>query len=460
MSSYAAALDELSALAPELYTQPGAQRRKFSLDEVRVLLNALGNPQLNFKSILIAGTNGKGSTAATLASILTESGLRTGLYTSPHLERVNERIRIGHQLIPDSDFGRLFFTLREAADRLIAEEKLSQRPSFFESLTALAFLYFAEQNIDTALLEVGLGGRLDATNVVNPALSIITDIAFDHMEWLGDSIDKITREKAGILRSNGILITLPQLPAANQAIGEVATALNVRGVSAVPYFPPIHTNPASAYTLEIFGKPVLIDSPLTGPHQLRNRALAIAAAVELKESFQLPISAESIARGIKRTTWPGRLEIFFTPGATEWVLDVAHNPAGAWALRAGLSAMQTNQNHISPSSKDSSHPLSALIFCCLSDKPVEEMGKILFPIFDKIYFAPIHSPRATASDALLAAAALTGTPAQTTASIDEAIALAAMYAQGGRVVIAGSVYLVGEARAKVMQLSSAVDKAR
>ncbi len=443
--SYTAALAELSALAPELYTQPGAHRRKFSLDEIRILLDALGNPQKKFKSILIAGTNGKGSTAATLASILTESGLRAGLYTSPHLEHINERIRAGHLLIPDSDFGRLFFTMREAADRLIATGKLGQLPSFFESLTALAFLHFAEQQVEVAVLEVGLGGRLDATNVVDPILSIITDISFDHMEWLGDSIDKIAREKAGILRENGTLITLPQLPAANQAIGEVATALNVRGVSAVPYFPPIHTDPAAAYTIEIWNQPVRIDSPLTGQHQLRNRALAIAAAVELKEQFSLHISADSIARGIKRTTWPGRLEKFITSAGTEWILDVAHNPAGAWALRAGLS------NQRKP---------AALIFSCLKDKPVDEIGKILFPLFDKIFFAPIHSPRATNNADLLAAADLTGTTAQISASIDEAIAQAGLYAQRGRVVIAGSVYLVGEARAKVMQLATEAEKSQ
>lgn len=441
--SYSAALAELSALAPELYTQPGAHRRKFSLDELRVLLEALGNPHHKFRSILIAGTNGKGSTASTLASILTESGLRTGLYTSPHLEQVNERIRIGRRQIHDQDFGRLYFKMRHAADQLVADGKLLQLPSYFESLTALAFLFFAEQQVDIAVLEVGLGGRLDATNVVDPLLSIITDISFDHMEWLGDTIELIAREKAGILRRNGILITLPQLPAANQSIGEVAVELNVRGVSAVPYVPAINTDPGSAHTLEIFGQPVFIDSPLKGAHQLRNRALAIAAAVELKEHFHLPITAESIARGIKQTEWPGRLEKFVVAGTTEWVLDVAHNPAGAWALRAGLAAARKP---------------NALIFCCLRDKPIEEMGKILFPLFDKIFFAPIHSPRATPVTELLAAASLTGTPAQTTASVEEAIALAAMYAQGGSVVVAGSVYLVGEARAKVMQMAIEADK--
>ncbi|HEY3627095.1 MAG TPA: Mur ligase family protein, partial [Terracidiphilus sp.] len=185
--SYAAALAQLNAMAPELFSQPGQPRRKFSLDQVHTLLAALGDPQARFPSVLIAGTNGKGSTAATLASILTESGLKAGLYTSPHLERVNERIRIGRTLISDDEFARQFFRVHAAAQKLVAEGREPQLPSFFEYLTALAFLHFAEVGVDIAVLEVGMGGRLDATNVVDPLLSIITDISLDHMEWLGST---------------------------------------------------------------------------------------------------------------------------------------------------------------------------------------------------------------------------------------------------------------------------------
>ena len=220
--SYAAALDQLNAMAPELFTRPGQPRRKFSLDQVRTLLAALGNPHLLFRSVLIAGTNGKGSTAATLASILTESGLKTGLYTSPHLERVNERIRVDRTLIEDDDFARHFFRVSDAGEELVSNGSLPQLPSFFECLTALAFLYFAEAAVDIAVLEVGMGGRLDATNVVEPLLSIITDISLDHMEWLGSTVAQIAREKAGILRRGGTMVTLPQHPEANQVLGEVA----------------------------------------------------------------------------------------------------------------------------------------------------------------------------------------------------------------------------------------------
>jgi dihydrofolate synthase / folylpolyglutamate synthase len=459
--SYREAVQKLAASAPELTVQPGQPRRKFSLDEIRILLAALGNPHQKFCSILIAGTNGKGSTAATLASILVESGLRTGLYTSPHLERVNERIRVNRATIPDDDFARHFFAIQRAATELIEKGSLHQPPSFFETLTALAFLHFADCGVEIAVLEVGMGGRLDATNIVDPLLSIITDISLDHMEWLGDTIELITREKAGILRANGTLITLPQLPAANQVIGEVATELDVRGVSAVPYMPLMSAATDAFYTLEVMGEAITIDSPLIGAHQLRNRALAIAAAVELSTQLagqhQPAITPAAIASGIHHTEWPARLERIHDANGTEWVLDVAHNPAGAWALRAGLSASDRTKAAAESKQKHNSDspPHTSLIFSCLRDKPVEEMAQILFPLFDKIFLAPIHSSRATGSAELLAAAAKTGSDAQFTASVEEAIALAAAHSKGGRVVIAGSVYLVGEARARVLQLSKA-----
>src|ERR1700722_11623192 len=242
--SYAAAVDHLYALGHELApTSPSTPPRKFDLAHMRVLAAALGDPQTAFPSVLIAGTNGKGSTASTLASILTAAGYRTGLYTSPHLVRVNERIQIDGVQISDEDFARLYFQVDETARHLVEAGDLPHPPSFFEVLTALAFLYFAGKGsseakpVDIAILEVGLGGRLDATNIVDPLLSIITDIALDHQDYLGDTIAEITREKAGILRTNGTLITLPQHPEANQAIGEAAATLNLRAISAASYIP-------------------------------------------------------------------------------------------------------------------------------------------------------------------------------------------------------------------------------
>jgi dihydrofolate synthase/folylpolyglutamate synthase len=439
--SYTQAIHELNALAPELFTRPGVPRRKFSLEEVRILLAALHDPQRQFPSVLIAGTNGKGSTAATLASILAHSGLRTGLYTSPHLERPNERIRVSapkitkqgpanpdlsSQEITDADFGLHYFAVKAAASRLVQSGSLGQPPSFFEILTAMAFLHFAAAHVDVAVLEVGMGGRLDATNVVDPLISVITDISLDHTEWLGDSISAIAREKAGILRPNGILVTLPQHPEANQAIGEVATDLEVRGVPATPYMPIIGAAAGHPYAVEALGDTIEVASPLAGAHQQRNVALAIAAAVELAQQG-FPISAASIEAGIRSTQWPGRLERIQI-GATKWILDVAHNPAGAWALRAGLRDILTADPATDPAADPATDPASdrapTLIFSCLRDKPLPEMAQILFPLFSRVIFAPIASPRAASIADLAAAAEATGTPHFEAKSVAEALQLA------------------------------------
>jgi len=456
--SYQSAIDHLAAMAPELATQTGQTRRKFSLDEVGTLLAALGNPHRTFPSLLIAGTNGKGSTASTLTSILTASGLRAGLYTSPHLSRPNERIRIDGVEISDDEFAESFFRVRSTAQKLVEDGKLAQPPSFFEMLTAMAFLHFAEPAIDIAVLEVGMGGRLDATNIVDPLISIITDISLDHQEWLGPTITDIAREKAGILRRGGTLVTLPQHPEASHVIGEVATSLSMLGVSAVPFLPIAEraaqlapeSSTHTSYMLEVLGKDIEIESPLRGAHQHRNIALAIAAAVELAISHGFPITAKSIAEGVRNTRWPARLERLITPsreGAapTEWLLDVAHNPAGAWALRAGLREMLPDQQ------------LGTLIFSCLRDKPVLEMAQILFPVFERVIFAPIYSSRATPMRDLLAAASATGTPAFSASSVGQAIDLAIEHAgqrQAAPIVVSGSVYLVGDVRARLLARQS------
>jgi dihydrofolate synthase/folylpolyglutamate synthase len=435
LMSYAAAIDQLNTMTPELYAKAGQPRRKFSLDEVRILLAALGNPERRFPAVLIAGTNGKGSTAATLASILTEAGLRTGLYTSPHLERPNERIRVGRAEIADADFARIFFLVSDTAEQLVKERNLPQMPSFFEMLTALAFLYFAESKVEIAVLEVGMGGRLDATNVVEPLISVMTDISLDHMEWLGPTITAIAREKAGILREGGTMITLPQHPEANQVLGEVAIELDVRGVSAVPYLPASEVK--GPYAVEALGTTVKVDSPLKGAHQQRNVGLAIAAAVELVARHGFSVSAMAVEEGIRRTQWPGRLERMAIADV-EWVVDVAHNPAGAWALRAGLRSILEER---AP---------KVLIFSCLRDKPLAEMAQILFPLFERVIVTPIHAARAAAVEDLLAAAKATGIRATAAETVQGALRLAQENAAGGVVVVSGSVYLVGEARAMLL----------
>ena len=481
--SYAAAVDHLYALGHELApASPSAPRRKFDLAHMRVLVAALGDPQAIFPSVLIAGTNGKGSTAATLASILTAAGYRTGLYTSPHLFRVNERIQIDGRQISDEDFARLYFQVDETARRLVEAGELPHPPSFFEVLTALAFLYFAGDGptlakpVDIAILEVGLGGRLDATNIVDPILSIITDIALDHQEYLGNTIAEITREKAGILRPNGTLITLPQHPEANQAIGEAAATLNLTAISAanfVPHLAPRSSEnemrafepgtplPANRYTVTLDGQPLEVDSPLSGHHQQRNLALAIAAANYLRNLESYKSSQKEISRnrisykidnsaietGIRNTRWPGRLELFTFPEGQSLLLDVAHNPAGAWTLRAAIADLPEAQPR-------------TLVFSCLRDKDLREMSQILFPLFDSsadrpydhILFAPIDNPRAASLDELLAAARALDIPAQAAPDLPAALALAReLTPANGLILATGSVYLVGEVRQFAVQ---------
>ncbi len=456
-ATYDRAVQSLYALGHELHHTPDAPRRKWELAHMRTLCAALGDPQQKFPAVLIAGTNGKGSTAATLAAILQAAGHRTALYTSPHLVRVNERIRIDGVEISDDDFARLYFRVDDTAQRLVREGALPHPPSFFEVMTALAFTYFAEQHIDIAVLEVGLGGRLDATNIVEPLLSVITDIALDHTEYLGNTLTEIAIEKAGILRENGTLVTLPQHPQANQAIGEIAVGLNVKGVNAAEYIPmrrgrrDAQTLFTNRYPLTVLGETIEINSPLAGSHQQRNIALAIAAAVTLTatlgEKNHYAISAKNIADGIRNTRWPGRLEFIKTTTAP-FLLDVAHNPAGVWALRSVLA-------HLPGSSGAKPQP-KTLIFSCLRDKALTEMAQILFPLFgnpgDQILIPPIANPRAASVEEILAVAKALDTRAKAVENVAEAVKIArSSTPENGIIVATGSVYLIGAVRAELIE---------
>jgi dihydrofolate synthase / folylpolyglutamate synthase len=444
--SYASALDRLYALGQELHTVPGAPRRKFELAHMRTLMAALGNAERKFTTILVAGTNGKGSTASTLASILARAGYRTGLYTSPHLSRVNERIQVNGAMIADEDFANLFDNVEQIAATLVREGRLPGLPSFFETVTAIGFLYFASSDVHTAVLEVGMGGRLDATNIVEPIVSVITDISLDHTEWLGSTVDLIAREKAGILRREGVMITLSQHPEANQALGEVALSLNVRGVNAAGYVP-VHNHPEqytrNRYPLSVMGELIGIDSPLAGAHQQRNLALAIAAAVELRNNHGYNITPIDIQAGIRDTVWPARLEyIAGAAGRADVLLDVGHNPAGAWALRAAVSHLDKGQ------------PMT-LVFGCLKDKPAVELAQILFPLFGKVIVTLVDSPRSASVEDLLAAARTTGSDAEGAASavsaVERALEITPVH---GLVVVTGSVYLVGQVRPLLVAVST------
>jgi dihydrofolate synthase/folylpolyglutamate synthase len=419
--------------------------------------------------VLIAGTNGKGSTAATLASILRSSGLKTGLYTSPHLVRINERIRVNGREISDDDFAKLHSDVDRVAEKLIEQGNLPWHPSFFEMMTAIAFEYFAREKVELAVLEVGMGGRLDATNVVEPRLSVITDISLDHQKFLGNTVGEIAREKVGIIRPGGVVVTLPQQPEANDVIGNTILDLGARAVNAVPYVPPVSpgsceylvpsnetedrdggsTKPSTAkiakddakgakkyiyrYPLQVLGQQILVETSLVGRHQLRNVALAIAAAVELNQQGFNSITAESIERGIRETRWPGRFEVIAArPGWPEMVIDVAHNPAGAWALRSALSECYEDRPLI-------------FVFGAMRDKAISEMAEILFPLADRVIATRPENPRAASPEEIRQAAIRTGVEIEAVEDVQSAVERARELATAETViVITGSIYLVGE----------------
>ena len=448
---YQRAVEHLLALGHELATH-----RKFDLDHMRVLAEALGHPERRFASVLIAGTNGKGSTAATLASILQVAGHRTGLYTSPHLLQINERIRVNGEAISDPEFAEIHERVEKVATELVAQGKLPQAPSFFEMLTAMAFEYFASAGVEIAVLEVGMGGRLDATNIVDPCISVITDVALDHQQFLGNTVAEIAAEKAGIIRKNGVVVMLPQHPEANDVLGNVAMERNARAVSAVDYVPDVSPagnlpgreasvkngghpergratrgraeGSAFVYPVHVLGQDITVASPLIGRHQLRNTALAIAAASELN-NCGFKIAASDIEQGIRDTRWPGRLQLI--PGSPRILLDVAHNPAGAWALRSALSTYFEDV------------PLTFL-FGAMRDKAIAEMTQILFPLAESVIATCPENPRAAAPEEIAELAAPTGAEVICEPQIAAALQMArAITPANGLVVVTGSIYLVG-----------------
>jgi len=445
MLAYQTAVSELYQLGHELHKLASS---KFDLKHMRVLCEALGSPQTRFPSVLIAGTNGKGSTAATLDSILRSAGYKTGLYTSPHLVRINERVRVAGESISNKDFAAIYDCVHKLAAGLVADGRLPWHPSFFETMTALAFEYFAREQVQIAVVEVGMGGRLDATNILEPLVSVITDIDFDHQKFLGNTLGEIAGEKAGIMRRGGPVVTLPQHPEVNARLGQAVVETGAVPVNAARYVAAVSPRASelvqqergrTQFAMSVIGEEVEIETPLAGRHQLRNLALAIATAEELtKRNFA--ISPRQIAEGIRHTCWPGRFQVLeATAGGSrpEIVIDVAHNPAGAWALRAGLSERFEGRKFV-------------LVFGAMRDKAVREMGRILFPLAEKVVLCkPAGNPRAASTAELAEATADSGTPLLQAPDVAGAVqqAFAEARALDGDivVVITGSIYVVGEA---------------
>jgi dihydrofolate synthase/folylpolyglutamate synthase len=406
---------------------------KLGLGNIKALCAALGNPQDLFPSIHIAGTNGKGSVAAMLAGILRAHGFRTGLYTSPHLARIEERIRVDGKMIPARRFRERLTALKAAIDRAMAEGRLLYHPTYFEVVTALAFVEFAERRVDVAVLEVGMGGRFDATNVVRPLVSIITTIAKDHEKHLGATLDKIAFEKAGIIK--------PGVPVVCGARG--ATALRVirrvareRGAPRTEVFGPGRTLESrkthSGYKFVYRGErgSYAFAPGLAGRHQGDNAAMAIAAAEVLSRGWK-PLDKAKILEVIRETRWEGRLETVRTRPLV--LLDGAHNVEGATALAEHVKKIVGGR--------------VVLVFAAMQDKDLRTMTRILFPVASTVVLTRVPSERSATPQELLAAAPPFKGPVFLESDTRRAVELALSLSGGRRpVVIAGSLFLIGEVK--------------
>ena len=380
---------------------------KFGLENTFKLAALAGNPQAKLRFIHVAGTNGKGSTCAMLESIYRASGRRTGLFTSPHLVSFRERIQVNRQLISEDEVVRLVTEIQP----WLKEFPAGHHPTFFEVVAVMALNYFAAQGCEIVIWETGLGGRLDATNIVTPLASIITNIALDHQQWLGDTPAKIAAEKAGIIKPGVPVITAAEEPQALAVIRQTARELNAPLTACL-------TAPANLPPLSLLGE-----------HQKKNAALALATVNVLQS--ELPVSAEAIHTGLTSVVWPGRMQLLKMAGGRQLLLDGAHNVAGVETLRAALKTTSPGV------------PL-VLSVGALQDKAWPGLCQILAPLAAKIHTVPVASER-TASAADLAAGCRVAHPAaEVTARQNLADALIACKDEP-LVVIAGSLYLVGEA---------------
>ena len=394
---------------------------KFGLTNTLKLAAIAGNPQDKLRFIHVAGTNGKGSTSAMLESIYRAADLRVGLFTSPHLVAFGERIQVNRKLIVEADILRSVLEMQPLLKQFAADE----HPTFFEVVTVMALRYFAEQKCDLVIWETGLGGRLDATNIVTPLASVITNIQYDHQNWLGETLTSIAKEKAGIIKAGIPIVTATDAPEALGVIEQMA-----RGQHA----PLTVVSPAEMQSPPLKG----IALPLPGQHQRLNAAVAIATVRAL--ASQIPATEETIRTGLARVQWPGRLQLVTRSSGQKILLDGAHNVAGAEVLAAALKQSF-------PSDK------FTLVFGILRDKDWTAMCKILAPLAATILLVPVQSER-SASPEELGEICRRVNPA---AKVQEYPSLSAALPHAAKdpfVVIAGSLYLIGEAM-ELLQLSPA-----
>jgi dihydrofolate synthase/folylpolyglutamate synthase len=406
---------------------------KFDLRAMRALMRELKHPERAFKSILIAGTNGKGSVSAYLDEGLRAASLRVGRYTSPHLIDIRERVTVSGRNIGPAAFERLVLEVRDASERLVEKRILPAHPNHFEILTAVAFLFFRENKVDIAVLEVGLGGRLDATNVASPLVSTIVSIDFDHEEFLGRTLTAIAREKAGVVRRGRKVVMGPMPRAAREAIVSIARA---RGATIVPSHKGVTLHDDAADGALDVRTPMGAYAgvrPLPGAHQRTNLVVAIRSLEALSEAG-ITLDLDRAVPAMSRAEWPGRLERF--EGRPPFLLDGAHNPAGAKALAAYLREEGTP--HV-------------LVFGAMRDKHVDEMASELFPLARRVIATRVRMKRAATTAYLFEVGRKLGVSAFEEASISRAVARAARAARPGEtVVVAGSLYLVGAVRKRLL----------
>jgi len=403
---------------------------KFGLATITTLMAALGNPERACRFVHVAGTNGKGSTCAMIESALRAAGVRTGLYTSPHLAEPTERIRINGDQVTAQQFADAFDIVHAAAERLLQSGAIEHHPTYFETVTAMGFVLFAREGVETAVLEVGMGGRLDATNIVTPALSVITRIDFDHEAFLGRSIEAIASEKAGILKPGVPAIFAPQRPEAETTLRERAAALasplsSVRDWHAGDCeFDPR----GSRFTARKDGEdPLRVTCPLAGEHQVEN-ALTAVASLRL-----MGVDISAIERGIAATRWPGRLELIST--SPEIILDGAHNPSGARALVCYMERFYVDRK-------------ICIIYGAMRDKSVVEMTGVLFPSAHTIIATAPAQERATRPETIRDLSGRADTIIA--ATVPEALSIVRQFVPDMVTFVTGSLFVVAEARSALI----------
>ncbi len=394
------------------------------LETIKRILSALGNPQENFTSIHVAGTNGKGSVASALSSILHESGYKVGLYTSPHLVRFNERICINNCQISDADVVKSYKAVQQVhhGDR---------SPTFFEFATAMALYEFGRQKVEWAVIETGMGGRYDATNIITPAISIITNVSMEHRDYLGNTLAQITREKAGIIKQRTPVVTAVKQKQAQSVVQRVAHKKSAPVFMLGKDFTVRRnrTGYFSYYGIENTWHD--LQTPLLGHYQVQNAALALAAS-ELLNKHKAEISFKSIKNGLTKTRWPGRLEIVSDKPLV--ILDGAHNLIAARNLSKFLAANLVNRRII-------------LVVGILDDKPYAPMLKSLLPVCSRAIITRAKTDRALPTQKLYATAKKIISDVTTVADVAKAAKHAIETAGPDDVVcIAGSLYVVGEAK--------------